>query len=247
MSPIKSNKIEFIKKAQLVHNNKFEYSLVDYVGSKINVRIICPIHGEFLQRPNDHLCGYGCRKCQYVKTSLENKFSNETFINKSNLIHNNKFDYSLVEYNGYEKKVKIICNKHGVFMQSPHAHLQGTGCPYCKESRGEKKIAEILIKYNIPFQRQYSFKDLFGDLNLLVFDFYLPEHKILIEFDGLQHYKPIKFFGGLEKLKKQRMNDLKKIKYVINNHYKLIKLPYTTLRYLEEALVCELKNCKVLC
>lgn len=232
--------IEFILKSQDKHGDKYDYSKVKYVGSKNRIIIICPIHGEFLQRPNDHLNGCGCKKCQYVKTSLENKFSNETFIKKSNLIHNNKFDYSLVEYNGYEKKVKIICNKHGVFMQSPHAHLQGAGCPSCCESRGEKKIAEILTKHNIEFIREKTFSDLKNKSHLF-YDFYLTKHRVLIEYNGKQHSEPIIFFGGKSGFMENRKRDIIKLRYAINNNYLLMSIYNIPIKKLDEILVDALK------
>lgn len=54
---------KFIEKAKRVHGNKYDYSKVEYLASKINVKIICPIHGEFEQKPNDHLSGKGCPIC----------------------------------------------------------------------------------------------------------------------------------------------------------------------------------------
>jgi hypothetical protein len=180
----KSTKEEFILNAVNTHGEKYDYSNVEYVGSKIKVIIICKEHGKFLQRPNDHLTGYGCKKCQYDKTSKENKFTTENFISRANKLYVNKFDYSLVVYDGYEKKVKIICKKHGIFEQTPHNHLSGTGCHSCCESRGEKKVAEILTKNNIEFIREFTFSDL-KDKSNLFYDFYLPKHKLFIEYHGI--------------------------------------------------------------
>jgi very-short-patch-repair endonuclease len=245
--PKKLTKEEFIVKAKKVHGNKFNYDLVEYLNNKTKVKIVCPLHGEFLQKPNDHLSGYGCRKCQYEKTSKINKFTTEDFINNAIKIHGNRYIYSIVEYNGYENKVNIICNKHGKFKQSSHSHLSGAGCPSCKESRGEKRITEFLLKNNINYQKQVSFDGLIGDKSSLFFDFYLPEYEMMIEFDGIQHTKPIKFFGGMKKLLKQKEYDRKKIDFVVRNGYKLLKLTYNMFSYLEEALECELKNNKILC
>ena len=245
--PKKQTKEEFIMKARKFHGNKFDYSFVKYINSKTKVKIVCYKHGVFEQRPNDHLTGYGCKKCQYEKTSKMNKFTNEIFINKANKIHNNKFDYSMVEYDGYENKIIINCTIHGKFKQSPHGHLSGAGCPSCKESRGEKKITNYLMKKDIKFKRQVTFDGLIGNMNQLVFDFYLPEYKMMIEFDGIQHFKPVKFFGGINKFNKQKEYDRKKISFAINNGFKLLKLSYNTFSYLDEALECELKNNGVLC
>lgn len=242
----KSTKEIFILKSQNKHGDKYDYSKVEYVGNKNKVIIICSKHGEFSQRPNDHLTGYGCKKCQYEKTSKKNKFTNEIFIEKAKQIHGDKFDYSLVKYNGYEDKIIIVCGKHGEFKQSPHAHLCGIGCPSCRESRGEKKVAEILRKHNIQFERQVTFDDLKDESNLY-YDFYLPEHKMFIEYDGFQHYKSISFFGGEESFLKRKKHDIIKFKYAVNNGYKILIVRFISLNYLEELLVNKLKQISVLC
>lgn len=73
---------EFIEKARKIHGNKYDYSKVVYVNSQTKVCIICPIHGEFWQRPNDHLNGYGCNKCGIIKTNLKNSSKLNDFITK---------------------------------------------------------------------------------------------------------------------------------------------------------------------
>lgn len=55
---------EFIKRAKEVHGDKYDYSKVEYKNNKTPVTIICPIHGEFQQRPSNHLNGNGCKKCK---------------------------------------------------------------------------------------------------------------------------------------------------------------------------------------
>jgi hypothetical protein len=105
--------INFIKKANLKHNNKYNYSLVDYINNKNKVKIICPIHDVFEQSPNDHLTGNGCSLCG------NKNLNKEFFIKKAKLKHGDRYDYSLVEYINNKTKVKIICPLHGVFEQAP--------------------------------------------------------------------------------------------------------------------------------
>ena len=241
----KSTKEEFIKNAVNIHGNKFDYSKVEYIGNKSKVIISCPQHGEFLQRPNDHLSGYGCKKCQYFKTSKENKFTNDEFIGKASKLHNNKFDYSLVVYDGYEKKIKIICKKHGIFEQTPHSHWSGAGCPSCSESRGEKKVAEILTENNIKFVRELTFSDL-KDKSNLFYDFYLPEHKLFIEYHGIQHCRSVDFFGGKKGLVETRKRDIIKYKYAINNGYKIIWIFNIPPNNLNEILTKKLKEISII-
>jgi hypothetical protein len=119
-------KTNFIKKANLIHNFKYDYSIVDYKNNKTKIRIICFEHGEFWQTPSNHLNGNGCPICSGV-----NKLTTEKFIERSNIIHNFKYDYSVVEYKNNKTKIKIICPVHGIFEQRPDSHLNGQNCPKC--------------------------------------------------------------------------------------------------------------------
>ena len=82
---IKKNKKEFVKKAKEIHKNKYDYSKVNYINNKTKVCIICPVHGEFWQTPNDHLDGHGCPKCNERKLEKETRF----FLMENNI----KFEY----------------------------------------------------------------------------------------------------------------------------------------------------------
>ena len=110
---------EFIKRAIEVHDDKYDYSKVEYKNNTTKVKIICPIdnHGDFYQRPSHHFRGTGCPSCSNNKKS-----STKEFINKSKLIHGNKFDYSLVKYINTHHKIIIICPIHGKFPQEPNTH-----------------------------------------------------------------------------------------------------------------------------
>jgi hypothetical protein len=129
-----TNKHSFIKKARKVHGEKYDYSLTDYKSPFEKISIVCPEHGEFVQFPNNHLNNkQGCSACS------GNKKSNVTeFIEKSKLIHNNKYDYTLVEYSNNSTAVNILCHVHGKFTQQPDSHLQGHGCPACS---GLKRVS----------------------------------------------------------------------------------------------------------
>lgn len=104
-------------------------------------------------------------------------------------------------------------------------HLNGNGCPKCRESKGEKIIRGYLIENNFNFISQHKFPDC-KDIKTLPFDFYLPEHNICIEFDGRQHYEVIDRWGGVEGLKDQQKKDKIKNKYCENNKIKLFRISY---------------------
>lgn len=141
---------EFIRKARTIHNDKYDYSLVEYQGSRIKVTILCPIHGEFTQKPNNHLNGQGCPKCANLKPrNHPKKHTKESFIQKANEIHHCKYDYSKVEYVNNSTNVNIICPIHGDFKQSPHNHLKGQGCPKCAleyKRTSQQKSKELFIE-----------------------------------------------------------------------------------------------------
>lgn len=208
---------EFILKAKEVHGDKYEYSKVKYRHSLIKVIITCPVHGDFEQKPNIHLNGAGCQICSTI-----NKMSNtEEFIKKANLKHNYKYMYDKVDYKYSNLKVIITCPIHGDFEQKPNCHLNGTGCPRCKESKGEKRISEILDKYEIPYKREFKILN-----QQYEYDFYLPNHHLLIEFHGVHHYKAINFFGGEERLEYTRKCDEIKVKLAKKERIPLIVFNY---------------------
>lgn len=128
------NNEEFIKRSVKKHGNKYDYSLVNYINSVTKVKIICPEHGEFEQAPASHIRGKNCKFCAIENARKKLSFNSENFITKSNIIHNNKYDYSLVDYINSHSKVKIICPEHGEFEQLPYDHIKRHGCNKCTSS-----------------------------------------------------------------------------------------------------------------
>jgi DNA G:T-mismatch repair endonuclease len=123
---------QFIEKAKEIHGDKYDYSEVNYVNYLTKVKIICQNHGEFLQTPYNHLNGSNCPKCARINTINKQSSTTEQFIEKAKEIHGDKYDYSEVNYVNNHSKVKIICQKHGSFWQSPNNHIsQCQGCFEC--------------------------------------------------------------------------------------------------------------------
>ena len=181
---------EFISDAINVHGNKYDYSKVEYINNKTKVCIICPEHGEFWQTPHQHL-NCGCDKC-----SGTYNLSKDEFVEKSICVHDNKYDYSKVEFINCREKVCIICPEHGEFYQSPSMHMSGQGCPFCKTSHMEREVYIKLKKYK--FDRQVKFKDWLINLKTnraLSLDFYNKKYNIAIECQGRQHFTPDCKFG----------------------------------------------------
>lgn len=216
----KRNSQSYIVRSKKVHKNKYDYSKVNYESNNSKITIVCPIHGDFKQTPKLHLKGSGCPSCDN-NLNLDTK----SFINKSNKIHNNRYDYTEVNYIKNNIKVKIKCLKHGIFEQKPMFHLVGNGCPICRISKGEKKISDFLIKNNIKYIPQFVFTNC-KNIQPLPFDFYLTEQNICIEYDGIQHFTEVEFWGGKEGLISRKIRDNIKTTFCENNDIKLIRIAY---------------------
>ncbi len=126
--PEKLTTEEFVKKAKLVHGQKYNYSETIYVKGTIKLNIECYEHGNFNITPDKHLVRkQGCKLC-----SLKNRRkTTEQFIEDAKLVHGKRYNYLLVNYINNNTKIDIICKIHGVFLQKPMIHLLGNGCKIC--------------------------------------------------------------------------------------------------------------------
>ena len=129
----KKTTAEFIEDAIRIHGDKYDYSKTEYIKSSLKVKIICKEHGEFEQTPNSHIGiqKQGCSRCSYIIRGKKSRETTEKFIDKAKLIHGNLYDYTKTNYINSNKKIIIICSKHGEFEQTPNAHIQSQGCPKC--------------------------------------------------------------------------------------------------------------------
>jgi hypothetical protein len=140
-------KDEFIKMAKEANpNNLDDYTILDYINLSTPINIKCKIHGEYIQLPNDHIRGHRCSKCAKDKLSLLYRLPLEEFIKISNEKHNNYYDYTQTEYINNNTKVKIICPKHGIFLQIPSNHMGGSICKRCMMN-GCSKVQIEWLKY----------------------------------------------------------------------------------------------------
>lgn len=137
----------FIEQAKIVHHNRYDYSLVQYVNTQKKVQIICPEHGVFDKAPGKHLQGQGCPVCGRNRT----KMGIDDFIFKAQAVHGDKYDYSNVVYSRTDSPVEIVCPIHGSFMQTPHNHITlRHGCPKCgNESAGLKRMGINNVAHRI--------------------------------------------------------------------------------------------------
>lgn len=238
----------FINKAKEIHGSKYDYSKSEYVSTDKKVIVIChekdkfgEEHGEFLVTPHSHIgiMKTGCPKCS-------NKYSTTTeeFIKKARTVHGNKYDYSKTKYVRALSQVIITCPIHGDFLQKPNGHLNGQGCPYCKQSHIERDIRDFLIENNIEFKQEYAPEW----LKPLHIDFFIPSENVAIECQGLQHFIPAKYYGGEKGLETRKERDKRKSLLCKSNNIKLVyyadyeyDFPYKVITSKEE-LLKEIKN-----
>ena len=213
---------EFIKKCVEAHGNKYDYSRVIFKNKTSKITIGCPMHKWFKQKAYNHMNGANCRKC-----TGNIKSSNDEFIKKAIKVHGHKYEYSKVVYKNAHAKVIIFCKKHKKYFEKmARQHLMGRGCPFCGESTGETKIRSILEGKKIKYIKEKTFDDCKNKASLM-FDFYLPEHNSIIEYDGIQHFKPIGFFGGENGYKSLLVRDNIKNEYCRENNIHILRIPYT--------------------
>lgn len=235
-----SNTTEFIKKAQISRKDRGDdYSKVQYINSRTKVCIICPIHGEFWMTPNNYLRGQSCPQCTNRRRQEKLRLSQDTFIKLVKEQYGNTYDLSKLNYINNDTKVCVICKKHGEFWIRPDHFLKNVGCPSCKHSKLEDEIFNLLKKNNIAFEHNIKYKW----LDSLQLDFYLPQHKIGIECQGIQHFKINEHFGGEEAFKIRLEYDERKRKLCEENGVKLlyysnlgIDYPYQVFEDKEELL-----------
>jgi very-short-patch-repair endonuclease len=211
----KLDTLSFIEKAKNIHNDRYNYSKVNYVNANTLITIICKEHGEFNQIPDFHIN----RKCGCPKCSNNLKNDTSGFIEKANKIHNNKYNYSKVEYINNRKQIIIICNIHGEFMQQPFVHLSSHGCPSCI-NKTEFIFFTKMQQFYPTIKRQFKVQWCKNKL-YLPFDFVIEEYKIILEMDGQQHFEQISNWTSPEI---QIEKDKYKIKCANENGFSVIRI-----------------------
>ena len=223
---------DVIERAIMVHGSKYDYSKVNFTKMHDKVTIICPIHGDFEQTPSKHISKrQGCPKCGKQNVADMRRKTTERFISEAISIYGSKYDYSETKYESALKKTTIICKEHGPFLIRPNDHLNGHACPRCSKSHLETEIQQLLDENSIEYEEQKKFQW----LNKQSLDFYLPKYNIAIECQGLQHFKPVKLFGGKEEYeiilerdnRKRQLCDENNVKILYFTNYKDIDAEYT--------------------
>jgi hypothetical protein len=232
----------------------YDYSKAIFYGTHVPVTVICHKtdnngveHGGWSVTPHNHM-KTGCPKCGDDVGAEKRKFTEKEFKDKVKEVWGDQYDLSELDYITAQGWIYPICPKsgHGKWMTRAYSFLQGHGCPVCSESKGERAIREYLEKMGIAFFQEQTFGGCRNHLPLH-FDFFLPDIKTLIEFQGVHHYCPTRF-GGInqqvaeENFSKQQERDVLKRQWVADNGFRLIEIPHTIQfdsipSYLEKLLV----------
>jgi very-short-patch-repair endonuclease len=227
---------EFIKRVEKVFGkDAFDYSKLDYQGAHKEVTLVCKKCGNVETKPPSvWYLGFGCLNCK-PKQRNPKQVTKEQFIERAKRIHGSRYDYSKIVYTTLYDEVEIICPKHGSFYQKPTVHIHAkSNCPECNTTKGEEAISIWLNNKGIKYIFQHKVQI---DNSYHYYDFYLPEHNIIIEFNGKQHYEPIKFFGGQNMFEYLQSRDKIKEQYCLNNQIRLLIFSYKELNQIENLLV----------
>lgn len=179
--------IEVIKKANEVHNYKYDYSKFKYINSQTKGIIICKEHGEFFMDMNHHINRE--QKCNICKTeeirhSVEESLLT-TFVEKSKNLHGDRYSYDYVIYLTAKDPVLVTCPKHGNFQVTPDNHINAlSGCPKCshKISLGELEIRTFIESLGL---KVICNKPLLDRKHI---DIFIPSLNIGIEYCGLYYH-----------------------------------------------------------
>lgn len=227
---------EIIEKFKQVHKDEnLDYSHVEYKGMHVKVKIIDndirpdgTVYGEYWQEPCVHLKGCGHPdKARDKQKDIQTKSTDEFIDYLFCKIPDFKYNTSKIVYNGRRKKVEVVCHEHGSFWMTPDNLLQGKGCPICAtehnvyECRLFNRICDVFNDTDVI--HIYRNKEIFGKQSL---DIYFPEFKIAVEYQGDQHFQPIKKFGGIDGYIEILNRDKAKYIKCINNGIKLFYFTY---------------------
>ena len=216
---------EFISQLKAINPNVVIKG--EYLNNHTKILFKCEKHNNlFIASPNNVLKGRGCKQCGAENTALaqtktHNQFVNDLFKVNPEIIVLGKYENSLTRI----LVGSVVCNHK--WETIPSNLLQGTSCPKCNASKGERKIRRYLKDNTIPFQEQHRFKGC-KHRATLPFDFYIPTLNLAIEYDGRQHYEPVGAFGGVEEFKQIKIRDNVKTNYCKSKGIRLIRIPYTT-------------------
>ena len=220
---IKKTHEEYAEEVSLINPNI--KVLGKYITARMPILHKCKIHNtKWIAYPYHILQGCGCAECGKEKISSKNSKTHEQYVAELKKINPNIIPIEMYINSNISILHKCLIDGNEWYSY-PSNILAGSGCPQCNESRGERKIRLWLENNCILYESQKTFKNCY-DKKPLPFDFYLPELNKCIEYDGIQHYEPIEFFGGQENFEYVVKHDNIKNEYCKNNGISLLRIPY---------------------
>jgi hypothetical protein len=230
------------KKLEKLYGDIYKLKNILYTSNKTFFNVECKLHGLW-KVSNGNLFSNKriCPTCAEKKSKLNNRNKNfKLFVKKVKDKYGTKYDLSLVHYITARKKVSVMCtvDNHGSWRITPDNLLRGYECPKCNTHKGVAEINKYLAK-NVYYTVEKTFPTCRDKLPLR-YDFYIPSLHLLIEYDGPQHFKPVKLFGGANSFENTQMRDAIKTKWAKDNGYRLLRIKYTDFNRIEEILNKEL-------
>jgi hypothetical protein len=222
-------KEQFLNFSNIMHDSKYDYSLIKFENTKSEVEIICPTHGIFIQSARHHIYrNNGCPKCGRLKSDLARRLTTEQFIERAKQIHGDKYDYSKSVYKIGSEPLIIICNKHDMFLQTPSHHLMGSGCKKCYNnvSRGSIEWLTFLsLQLDIDIQHAENEGEYSIDYSFYKADGYCEELNTIFEYNGCYWHGCADCYPEPdEELLKRRKKTEEKRQHCIKSGFKLIEI-----------------------
>lgn len=228
------------------HLGKYTYpNFINYIDQNQSIDIICPEHGLFTQQIIHHNNGSGCLKCH------DRSFNRKDLDYHVNLIPSvisKHFKYLDIIFKDGQSYLKLICTRcNEEDLRETYKCKQHDTCKNCNrieiESKGIRKIKNILSNSNISYTSEKTFNDCINPQTnyKLRFDIFIESLNLCIEFDGPQHFKAAALFGGEEELIKTKFRDNIKNEYCKINNINLIRISYKD-KNIEEILNERLKE-----
>lgn len=246
ISDLKMTPIDEIKR--IVEEHNFEFVGIEKHGRTTMVQCICNNHREKgiqIKSLYGIKIGKGCQYCAGVAKLTQEEFEEKVAKNDKNI-------QVISKYTNNKNPVDCVCKECGYTWTTQAFNLMyGGKCPNCSGSKGEMRIRDILDNKGLKYKREFMFNDLCGDCDRpLRFDFAVFNTDMsinsLIEFDGIQHYEPINFWGNQYTYTQIRFEtlqryDIRKNEYCKMHNIKLIRIPYWDFDNVEEILNRELE------
>lgn len=218
--------------AILYDNNYVWLNEEDYVNASSVLEYKCTKCGNISKSNITNIInGRSCGVCRGLCLKTTDEFKEDVYALTGD-------EYSVLgEYIGNKKHVLMrhnICNNTWNAIPTNFLY-RNRRCPYCKSSRGEDEVSEFLSEHKIAFKREHSFNGCVY-INKLRFDFYLPKHNAVIEFQGKQHYEPNSYMGGQKDFELRQVRDDIKRKYCKENNICLLEIRYDEIDSIKEIL-----------